>query len=186
MKKNLLLLGILMSYILLFTSCATKLDSISNDEVLNSNNGYISGSFNDTNFYFLNILRNSPYSILLENSATNEKFTFKFGLKDDYIIYNIPEGSYRVKSISKIESERETNGTYTQRSYYLNVPEELLFDFNVEKGKITYIGDIKIKSKGFLIFKIDRTEFIYNVDNASNFISDKYEYINKDDVLSIY
>lgn len=137
--------------------------------------------------YFLRFSKTSPYSILLENSQSNEKVVFNFKRNVRHEIYSLPVGDYSVSSISKTETSYNANtNTSNTRTYYLNVPEDLLFDFTVEESKVTYLGDIKIKSKSLLgwFFGWDKTLFEYNLDREKVLLAEQFEHISEDDIIS--
>lgn len=170
--------------IILLNGCATKLKGVSYDDTLIDEEGYIAGNFYDTGFYFFNFSGKSPYTVKLKNAETGKDYIFNFMTKSIHTIYSIPVGRYRVESVYQTTTTTDSNGATTSHTYYLNVPEDLLFNFNVEPSKVTYLGDIKIKSKGFWIFKSDYTHFNYNLDDAKTSISEKYSYVSEDSIIS--
>jgi len=184
-KLVLLIVGIVF-----LSSCATTLKEFSVDDVVSTDEGYIAGTFWDSSVYFMGFLfKNSPYSIIIENSETGKKYVFNFKKKDLVSVYPIPVGSYHMISISKTTTEIDNNNNSTTRTVNLSVPEELLFDFEVKPAMTTYIGFNKITRPWFSYIipfgslYID-VEFNYDVEVGKSRIEKEFPNILTKDIIS--
>lgn len=168
---------------IMFLGCATTLKSASKNIELENETGYIAGEFWDSHFYLFGFMMGSPYSLYIESVESGKIYTFKFGLKDKYEIYDIPAGDYFIAAISKVVTNPSSGGTYTASTKRLTVPEELLFDFRVLPGKITYLGSNRIYSEGSFFTKKELVDFKYDINEGKNKLAENYKKIDTSDII---
>ena len=172
--------GIVIITLLLLTlfSCATTLNPILPNENISIDSGYIALVFSDKTPSLLGRLFGDYFHMIVKNQDTQEFYMINATWEQKLLILELPAGDYSVTSISQSTSDQDRTTTY-----HVDIPDIIKYPFNIENGKMLYIGDMNIRKKGF--FGKIAPSYSYNVEHCIELLDNSYPNFNPSDITTI-